>query len=199
MKDHWENVYSTKQPHEVSWTQAKPQHSLDLIEKSGVDKNARIIDIGGGDSNLVDFLLEAGYQNLTVLDISENAIERAKLRLGENAEKVTWIVSDIVEFQPTETYDIWHDRATFHFLTTKEQIQKYVSLVSHHVSGELILGTFSDNGPLKCSGLEISQYTSDKMIEIFGENFVLKEHFNDNHTTPFNTTQDFLYCRFGKK
>ena len=198
-KAHWENVYSTKQPNEVSWTQEKPYHSLELIAGTGMDKSAKIIDIGGGDSNLVDFLLDAGYENITVLDISENAIKRAKKRLGENALKVTWIVSDVVEFQPSETYDIWHDRAAFHFLTSPEQIRKYVSIVSQAVKGSLVLGTFSDEGPLKCSGLEISQYTADKIRDTFGATFKLVESFKDNHTTPFNTTQNFLYCRLVKQ
>lgn len=198
-KEHWENVYATKQPNEVSWTQDKPQHSLDLIKKCGLDSNAKIIDIGGGDSNLVDFLLEAGFENVSVLDISANAIERAKKRLGEKSEKVNWIVSDVTAFEPIQTYDVWHDRAAFHFLTTKDQIDKYVSIVSNSVSGNLILSTFSDEGPLKCSGLEISQYTSDKLSSIFSEQFILEETFTDNHTTPFNTTQNFLFCKFSKK
>lgn len=198
-KAYWDNIYTIKQPHEVSWTQAKPVHSLQLIENCGMDKSARIIDIGGGDSNLVDFLVEAGYENISVLDISEKAIERAKLRLGDNSKKVNWIVSDVTDFQPTESYDIWHDRAAFHFLIAPEQIGKYVSIVSKSVNKTLIIGTFSDEGPLKCSGLEICQYTAEKMQETFGEHFELKESFKDNHTTPFDTTQNFLYCRFEKK
>lgn len=197
-KDHWEKVYNTKQPQEVSWTQEKPEHSLQLIHNTGVGKNAKIIDIGGGDSNLVDFLLELGYENLTVLDISGKAIERAKTRLGSNAEKVTWIVSDIVDFHPVEMYDLWHDRAAFHFLTTQEQIQTYVSLVSQNVADSVILGTFSDEGPLKCSGLEITQYTDDKLKTVFSGVLQLEESFKDDHTTPFNTKQNFLYSRFRK-
>ena len=197
--EHWENVYSTKKPQEVSWTQEKPVHSLNLISTLGLPKNAKIIDVGGGDSNLVDFLLDEGYQNITVLDISQKAIERAQMRLGEKAQRVTWIVSDIVDFEPSETYDVWHDRATFHFLTSVEQIQKYVSTVSKALSGKLILATFSDEGPLKCSGLEISQYTPEKLTSIFSEHFILEESFTDDHTTPFNTLQNFLYCMFSKK
>jgi len=124
-KNHWETVYKNKQPNEVSWTQENPKTSLDFIRETNLGKSARIIDIGGGDSKLVDFLLEEGYENISVLDISANALERAKKRLGKNAEKVNWIVSDITEFKPETTYDIWHDRATFHFLTTQEQIKKY--------------------------------------------------------------------------
>ena len=198
-KEHWENVYTTKQPNEVSWTQEKPTHSLDLIKKCGFDKRVKIIDVGGGDSNLVDFLLDLGYQNITILDISEKAIERAQQRLGKRAEQVTWIVSDIVEFEPEENYGIWHDRAAFHFLTSENQVEKYLSIVSKSVINNLILGTFSEDGPLKCSGLEISQYTLEKMDAIFGEKFNILESFKDNHRTPFNTTQNFLYCRFARK
>ena len=196
-KAYWENIYTIKLPHEVSWTQEKPIHSLQLIENCGLDKTAKVIDVGGGDSNLVDFLIEAGYENISVLDISEKAIERAKKRLGERAKNVTWIVSDVTDFKPDEMYDIWHDRAAFHFLTTPEQIEKYTSIVTH--TKNLIIGTFSDEGPLKCSGLEIRQYTAGEMEKTFGEHFELKEHFKDNHTTPFATEQNFLYCRFLKR
>lgn len=196
-KAYWENIYSIKQPHEVSWTQIKPFHSLQLIENCGLDKSARILDAGGGDSNLVDFLIEAGYENISVLDISENAIERAKKRLGEKAKNVTWIVSDVTDFTPDEPFDIWHDRAAFHFLTTPEHIEKYKTTVTH--SKHLIIGTFSEEGPLKCSGLDVCRYTSEKMVETFGQQFELKEHFKDNHTTPFTTLQNFLYCRFEKR
>ena len=158
-KNHWETVYETKQPDEVSWTQENPKTSLDFIRETHLDKTAKIIDIGGGDSKLVDFLLKEGYENITVLDISANALERAKKRLGKKAEKVTWIVSNITEFKPKVSYDIWHDRATFHFLTTNEQIKKYVDLTENWVSNFLILGTFSENGPKKCSGLDIKQYS----------------------------------------
>jgi len=142
-KSHWENVYETKNPDQVSWTQKKPQTSLDFIRSSGLGKDASIIDIGGGDSNLVDFLLEEGYKNITVLDISAKALEKAQERLGESAHKVKWIATDITAFEPTETYDIWHDRAAFHFLTTPEQISKYIDIAEKSVKNCLILGTFS--------------------------------------------------------
>lgn len=148
-KKHWETVYETKNPDEVSWTQEIPKTSLAFIHSLGLDKSAKIIDIGGGDSKLVDFLLDQGFENITVLDISEKALEKAKIRLVEKAKKVTWIVSDILDFEPTETYDVWHDRAAFHFLTTDEEIEKYKSIVNKSVDGFLIIGTFSENGPLK--------------------------------------------------
>lgn len=158
-KNHWNNVYETKQSNEVSWTQEEPRASLQLIANCDLLKTAKIIDVGGGDSNLVDCLLGLGYNDLTVLDISEKAIEKAKLRLGKSGANVKWIVSDITEFQPTEVYDIWHDRAAFHFLTEDSHIEKYKSLVQNYVSEYLIMITFSTNGPLKCSGLEIKQYS----------------------------------------
>lgn len=198
-KEHWENVYNTKTPQEVSWTQETPTTSLKLIESCGVNLDAKIIDIGGGDSLLVDHLLDKGFQNITVLDISGKAIDRAKDRLGNRAKNVTWIVSDILDFNPTETYDIWHDRATFHFLTTTEAIAYYKTLCSNAINKQLILGTFSENGPLKCSGLPITQYSEKSMVATFKDDFNLSHCTTENHTTPFNTTQHFLFCSFNKK
>jgi SAM-dependent methyltransferase len=198
-KNHWENVYATKQPNEVSWTQEKPQTSLRLIANCNLPKTAKIIDIGGGDSNLVDCLLELGYTDVTVLDISEKAIEKAKIRLGELANKVKWIVSDITEFQPTEKYAVWHDRATFHFLTEETQIEKYKTLVQNYVSDYLIMATFSTNGPLKCSGLEIKQYAIEDLENTFQNGFGKVEGFYEDHKTPFETIQNFVFVRFVKK
>lgn len=198
-KTHWEKVYQTKQPNEVSWTQEKPETSLRLIANCNLSKTAKIIDVGGGDSTLVDCLLELGYTDLTVLDISETAIEKAKLRLGELAKKVKWIVSDVTEFQPTEKYAIWHDRATFHFLTEETQIAKYQSLVQNHVSNFLIVATFSTKGPLKCSGLEIKQYSIADLENTFQNGFQKVEGFYEDHKTPFDTIQNFVFCRFEKK
>ncbi len=196
-QQHWENIYQNKQPNEVSWTQEVPQISLDLIHSLGLPKSASIIDAGGGESRLVDFLLEEGFENITVLDISANAIERAKKRLGEKAAKVTWIVSDILEFQPDQTYDCWHDRAAFHFLTAPEDIRKYVELVNRSVNKYLVIGTFSTDGPLKCSGLEITQYSENSLSNIF-QSFTQLGCQTENHTTPFNTQQNFIFCSFEK-
>ncbi|MGV3599396.1 MAG: class I SAM-dependent methyltransferase [Bacteroidota bacterium] len=198
MKNHWETVYATKQPNEVSWTQERPQTSLDLISGLNLPKSAPIIDIGGGDSKLVDYLLKAGYEDITVLDISANAIKRARQRLGRNADKVTWIVSDINEFKPTKAYDVWHDRATFHFLTTPENIAGYIALTKKWVKGYLIIGTFSTEGPKKCSGLDIKQYSAEGLQSTFSDSFTQQECFTVNHTTPFNTEQNFVFCRFMK-
>lgn len=197
-KKHWETVYSTKQPHEVSWTQAIPQTSIDFIRSFNLPKNAKIIDVGGGDSRLVDFLLDEGYKNVTVLDISEAALERAKNRLGGRAGEVNWIVSDITEFQPVETYEVWHDRATFHFLTTPEQISSYLATASRAVSGYITIGTFSDTGPEKCSGLDIKQYTEADLQVLLSQSFSKIHCITEDHHTPFNTVQNFLFCSFKK-
>lgn len=198
-KEHWENVYCTKQPNEVSWTQENPTISLEIINGFNLPKSSAIIDVGGGDSKLVDKLLEQGYQNITVLDISSQALERAKKRLGESAIKVKWIVSDVTAFQPTEHYDIWHDRATFHFLTTPEQINSYFTVAKKAVMKYLIVGTFSDKGPKKCSGLEIKQYTESELQATFVNAFEKQQCNTENHITPFNTTQNFLFCTFKRK
>nr|WP_315149671.1 class I SAM-dependent methyltransferase [uncultured Flavobacterium sp.] len=198
-RNHWDNVYETKQSNEVSWTQEKPSASLQLIANCDLPKTAKIIDVGGGDSNLVDYLLELGYNDLTVLDISEKAIEKAKLRLGKSAANVKWIVSDITEFQPMEVYDIWHDRAAFHFLTEDSQIEKYKSLVQNYVSEYLIMIAFSTNGPLKCSGLEIKQYSITDLEYRFQNGFEKIEGFYEDHETPFKTIQNFVFSRFIKQ
>jgi len=199
-KDHWENVFATKQETEVSWYQSKPQTSINFFIENAIPKDAKVIDVGGGDSYLIDNLLELGYTNLFLLDISANAIERIKNRLGANAEKVTFIVSDILEFQPKTTFDVWHDRASFHFLTTEKDIVNYQKLVSNSVAekGFLFLGTFSENGPLKCSGLEITQYSEAKFQKIFGTDFTKLNCFTENHPTPFETNQNFIFCTFKK-
>lgn len=197
-KNHWENVYETKNPDQVSWTQKKPQTSLDFINSFGLGKEAKIIDIGGGDSNLVDFLLEEGYENITVLDISAKALEKAKQRLGDKADKIKWIATDITAFQPTETYDIWHDRAAFHFLTTPEQVSKYIDIAKKNITGYLVLGTFSKNGPTKCSGLDIQQYDEESLSENLKKDFEKIQCITEDHTTPFETTQNFIFCSFKK-
>lgn len=198
-KNHWENVYETKSPDQVSWTQKKPQTSLDFINSFGLGKEAKIIDIGGGDSNLVDFLLEEGYENITVLDISAKALEKAQQRLGNKADKVKWIATDITAFEPTETYDIWHDRAAFHFLTTPEQVSAYIAITEKNITSFMILGTFSKNGPTKCSGLEIQQYDEDSLSEKFEIGFEKIQCIAEDHTTPFDTIQNFVFCCFKKK
>ena len=197
-KNHWENVYETKNPDQVSWTQAKPQTSLDFISSFGLGKEARIIDIGGGDSNLVDFLLQEGYENITVLDISSKALEKAKERLGDAAAKVKWIATDITAFEPAETYDIWHDRAAFHFLTNQEQVSKYIDIAEKSITGFMVLGTFSKDGPTKCSGLDIQQYDEESLSSEFESGFEKIQCLTEDHTTPFGTVQNFVFCSFKK-
>ena len=198
IKKHWETVYETKTQEQVSWTQKIPKDSLNFIQSLKLNKDASIIDIGGGDSFLVDFLLKDGYTNISVLDISSKALERAKDRLGSNATKVTWIVSNVIDFKPEKNYDVWHDRAAFHFLTKEKEIKTYILLTEKYVSKNLIIGTFSDNGPLKCSGLEITQYSKNKMYETFNNTFTPIKSLNINHKTPFNTLQNFTFCSFIK-
>ena len=198
-KNHWETVYQTKSPEQVSWTQEVPQTSLAFISSFGVAKTARIIDIGGGDSKLVDHLLEQGFENITVLDISEKALEKAKSRLGDKAKKVNWIVSDITEFVPNMAFDIWHDRATFHFLITTEQVSKYMEIARKSVNGFMTIGTFSETGPTKCSGLDIKQYTEQTLTDELKNGFEKIRCITEDHTTPFNTTQNFLFCSFKRQ
>ncbi len=198
-KNHWETVYETKNPDQVSWTEEIPKTSLDFISSFGLTKDAKIIDIGGGDSKLVDYLLDQGFENITVLDISEKAIEKAKNRLGDNAGKVNWVVSDITEFNPDTTFDIWHDRATFHFLTTTEQVSKYMETARKSVTGFMTIGTFSEKGPTKCSGLEIKQYNEQTLTEELQNGFDKIRCIIEDHTTPFDTTQNFLFCSFKRQ
>ena len=200
-KVHWENVFATKKETEVSWYQQKPETSIQFFVENNIPKDAKIIDIGGGDSYLIDSLLDLGYTNLFLLDISANAIERIKNRLGVKSDKVTFIVSDVLDFQPKTTFDVWHDRASFHFLTTEKDIEIYKNLVANSISknGFMFLGTFSENGPLKCSGLEITQYSEEKFERIFGTNFSTMNCFTENHQTPFETIQNFIFCTFKKK
>ncbi len=199
-KKHWENIYKTKPLDTVSWYQPTPETALEFIRNLNLDKDAAIIDIGGGDSFLVDYLLEEGYTNITVLDISEKAIDRAKKRLGNNADKVKWIVSDITLFVSTEKYDVWHDRAAFHFLTDQKDISKYLEIAEKSINpeGNLLIGTFSENGPTKCSGIEIKQYSEELMTEIFDAKFQKVNCFTIDHKTPFETIQNFIFCNFRK-
>jgi len=195
-QNHWDTVYKTKNPDQVSWAQEIPKTSLEFIHSFGLKKTAKIIDVGGGDSKLVDYLLYEGFENITVLDISEIALDKARKRLGDKANKINWVVSDITEFQPHTTFDVWHDRATFHFLTTANQIEKYLDTARNSVSGFLTIGTFSDNGPEKCSGLQIKQYSEEKLTAELQNGFDKLRCITEDHTTPFNTTQNFLFCGF---
>lgn len=196
LKQHWETVYETKQPNQVSWTQEVPQSSIEFIESFHLPLDASIIDIGGGDSKLVDHLISLGYSNVSVLDISSKSIERAKNRLGEKAMLVKWIVSDINEFQPTDKYNLWHDRAAFHFLTQEKEVENYIELVSDFADN-IIIATFSVDGPHKCSGLEVQQYDENSMKSKFEKvGFRNLECKRFDHITPSNAVQNFIFCAF---
>ena len=195
-KEHWESIYRTKNPDQVSWTQKIPGTSLDFLHSFDLTRSAKIIDVGGGDSCLVDFLLEEGFENITVLDISQNALDKAKKRLGVKAKNVNWLTCDIRTFHPDATFDVWHDRATFHFLLTKGEIKKYIDAARKYVSGYLVIGTFSDQGPNKCSGLDIKQYNEDTLTTELHKGFSKIRCITEDHTTPFHTKQNFLFCSF---
>lgn len=197
-KDHWEKVYQEKTSDQVSWTQEKPVISLEMIKESKIPKDAAIIDIGGGDSNLADFLLDEGYTNITVLDISDAAIDRLKKRLGSRSQQVKYIVSDVSEFVPEHPYDLWHDRATFHFLTKEEDKRYYINLVKNTVNGGLAIGTFSEKGPDKCSGLPVQQYSDTSLVSVFSPEFTKVECRYQDHQTPFGTIQNFIFCYLKK-
>lgn len=200
-KQHWENIYNSKQIDEVSWYQSTPETSLNFVRLFNIPKTAKIIDIGGGDSFFVDHLLEMGFHDITVLDISGTAIEKAKKRLGSLAHRIKWIVADAANFMPTEKYDFWHDRAAFHFLTNEDEISSYVEIAGKSINenGFMVIGTFSEQGPTKCSGIEISQYSEAKLTGRFREHFESLGCFTVDHTTPFNTVQNFIFCSFRKK
>lgn len=197
-KDHWERVYTTRQPHEVSWTQTVPKTSLDFIRSFGLAPSAPILDVGGGDSHLTEHLLREGYTDLTVLDISEAALAHARQRLGKDAEKVKWIVGDITTFQPPQAYALWHDRATFHFMNTAGQIDAYLGIARQAVTGFMTIGTFSQDGPEKCSGLPVRRYDEAALEAQLSTGFQKLRCITEDHTTPFNTTQNFLFCSFRK-
>lgn len=200
-QNHWEKVYRTKEPSEVSWTQEIPEISLQFIHSFHMPKSAPIIDIGGGDSKLVDHLLLEGYLDLTVLDISNTAIKKAKKRLGKLADRIHWLVCDITSFHPTRKYKIWHDRATFHFLITDIQISKYLKIAAESVDsqGFIAMGTFSIHGPDKCSGLEIRKYSEESLSSQLNIDFEKIKCIMEDHLTPFNTKQNFLFCSFRRK
>lgn len=201
-KQHWEKIYQTKDTvREVSWHQAAPKTSIDLILSTGVDKNANIIDVGGGDSRLADNLFELGFKNISVLDISAEALQKAKMRLGEKGKSIIYIEADILEFNTESHFDIWHDRAAFHFLTEEEDIVHYAGIAAKFIKpkGCLIISTFSMSGPQKCSGLDIMQYSEDSIKRAFQNDFSHERSFEEAHSTPFDTKQNFLFNVFKRK
>lgn len=196
-KAHWENVYATKAPDAVSWYRPHLERSLELIVRAAPDPSAAILDVGGGESTLVDDLLARGYKNITVLDISQTALDVAKKRLGAAADRVAWLVADITEASlPMQAYDVWHDRAVFHFLTEEAQRAAYLRQVLRAVKpgGHVIVSTFGPEGPTRCSGLDVIRYDAQTLHDQFGQPFQLIESFQELHETPFGTAQQFLYC-----
>ena len=200
-KEHWNKVYQTKAPDDVSWFQTRPATSLKLIEASGVGKDAGIIDVGGGASVLVDFLLDAGFSKLAVLDISAAALEHARQRLGQRASSVEWCEADVTMFNPPRRFGLWHDRAVFHFLTDKTDRQKYVETLKRTLAadGRVIIATFAFDGPLKCSGLDVSRYDAASICAELGGEFQFIQQVDETHTTPWATEQKFSYFRFKRK
>ena len=196
-KSHWNTVYTTKAADAVSWYRVHLETSLRLIERAAGELSSSIIDVGSGESTLIDDLLLRGYSKLTMLDVSPTAIEVTKKRLGSAAERVHWLIGDITEIDlEPHAYDVWHDRAVFHFLTKPEQRVAYVRQVTRAVKpgGHLIVSTFGPAGPMKCSGLRAMHYDGESLHREFGGRFHLLESFNELHQTPFGTTQQFLYC-----
>jgi len=196
---HWEQVYGTKSPQEASWYQPHLRTSADWISHAAEDQAALIIDVGGGESTLVDDLFAMGYRALTVLDVASAAIKKSQKRLGPSAQSVDWLVGDVtVAALPARTYDIWHDRAVFHFLTEPEQREMYVRQLSSALKsgGQVIIATFGPQGPQKCSGLDTRRYDAEALQNEFGPDFRLVRSSTQNHQTPMGTTQQFLYCQF---
>ena len=197
VRTHWEKIYTTKAADQVSWYRPHLDTSLALIKRCVSDRSASIIDVGGGESTLVDDLLAEGFHNITVLDVSQAAIDVNKTRLGERARGVHWIVADIIGVELTaKVYDVWHDRAVFHFLTRQEQRAAYVRQVARSVrpGGHVIVSTFGPEGPTRCSGLDVVRYDTDSLHDEFGARFRLIESSKEIHQTPVGTTQQFLYC-----
>jgi len=196
-KLHWEKVYKTKQATEVSWYRPHLDVSLELIEEAVTNREADIIDVGGGESTLADDLLASGYRNVHVLDLSSTALEVAKARLGPDASKVNWLCGDVRTFTfGPHQYDVWHDRAVFHFLTDANDRVDYVRQVAHTVKpgGHVIVATFGPEGPTKCSGLDVVRYDADALHGEFGSAFRLVKHRTELHQTPIGSTQQFTYC-----
>ena len=197
-KKHWENIYQTKNIDGVSWYQETPYESIELIKKFSTTDSDMIIDIGCGKSFLADNLLKLNYKNITLVDISLNALKEVKERL--NNKSLNFIETDVLNLKLERTFDIWHDRAVFHFITNKKSVEKYISLCNEYIGegGKLIIGTFAEDGPLKCSGLEIKRYSVENLKELFKENFEFIEGFKKLHCTPFETQQSFTFCVFRK-
>ncbi len=197
-REHWEAVYATKSDHEVSWHQADPRPSMQLILEVCKDRKARIIDVGGGSSRLVDQLLDAGFTQLAVLDISSAALDRARTRIGDRSAMVQWLVGDVSQVKEVGQFDVWHDRATYHFLTEASDRQHYAELVARTVpsEGHVIIATFAPDGPSTCSGLDVRRYDAASLAQALGPAFTCEREVVDQHVTPWGTIQPFTFARF---
>ena len=197
-KQHWENVYHTKTFENVSWFQPVPETSILFFEEMNLPKNAQIIDVGAGESHFVDYLLKKGYTNLTLVDISKNALKKTRKRLGKLGKTIEYIVADVGSFVPNQQYDFWHDRATFHFLTEQNQIEHYTQNLQNFLrpNGYFLIGTFTEDGPTKCSGLEVKQYSENTLSELLSKFLHKIKCQNFEHLTPFDTLQKFIFCQF---
>jgi SAM-dependent methyltransferase len=200
-KMHWDRVYKESPPTELGWYQAHPEMSLKLISETGIGLEGGIIDVGGGTSKLIRLLLDKGYRRLTVLDISSNSIERAKIQFGQKANLITWIEADITDFKFTEQYDLWHDRAVFHFLTDSQDRKGYIDSLNQalNLDGHLIISTFGLDAPPRCSGLKVARYSPETLHKELGDNFDLIDSSDEVHTTPSGVKQSFTFCRFIKR
>lgn len=196
--EHWQNVYTTKSENEVSWFQDSPAPSLELIGLTGAANDVAMIDIGGGASRLVDALLDRDFGSLAVLDLSVAALETAKARLGTRSNRVRWIVADVTQWQPDRIYDLWHDRAAFHFLTDPADIAAYIVRLKTATApgSHVIIGTFAPDGPEKCSGLVVSRYDSKSLASVLGQSFQLIDTRRHEHITPWGATQRFQFSTF---
>ena len=201
IKAHWERIYRTKKQHEVGWYQPVPETSLFFLEQFRLPKDAKIIDVGGGDSYFVDHLIKLGFRDITILDISETALSKAVKRLGNPGKTVNWMVGDATDFDPPHSYDLWHDRAAFHFLLKEEEIDRYLENARRYIKpgGALVIGTFSTHGPTKCSGLEIRQYSEQALSEKLEGSFEKVKCLSVDHLTPGGTVQNFIFCSFRKR
>lgn len=197
-QEHWENVYASKKEDEVSWFQENPAPSLELIALTGVTPRSAVVDIGGGASRLVDALVEMGFQAVTVLDLSKAALSAAKARLGSRADQVEWVVADVTTWEPQRVYDLWHDRATFHFLIGEQDRTAYVACLTKAVKpgGHAIFGTFAPDGPATCSGLPVMRYDSESLGRVLGGAFELVETRRHKHVTPWGSEQRFQFSAF---
>ena len=200
-RKHWNDTYTAKADDQVSWFQVKPERSLALIAEAAPDRSAPIIDIGGGASRLADTLLALGYSDITVLDIAEAGLARSKARLGAQANKLSWIVADVTEWRPQRRWQVWHDRAVFHFLTEREAQDAYIAALKRGTTtgSSVIVATFALAGPERCSGLPVQRYSPATLAKRLGGEFALYAEDEESHATPFTTTQQFQYAAFRRR